>query len=745
MEEIKGQVASIIYRNQENKYTVFEVETEEEHMVCVGVVDTIEEGEIISAKGEYVTHAIYGKQLKVKEYQFHMPEDAESIERYLASGAISGIGAALAKRIVERFGESTFTIMEEQPERLSEVKGISERKARDIAAQMNQKQGMRNVVIFLQQYGINNTLAIRIYEKYGMKSSGLVQENPYQIAEDIPGIGFKVADEIAQRIGIHTDSDYRIRSGILYVLLQASYEGHIYLPKEVLLERGKYLLGIEPQHIEIQLSNMIMDRKLMVKVHEEETCVYAYQYYYAELSCAKHIIDLNVELLEEESSCNNQYLSKRIDEIQEQTGLIMEEEQRRAVVESAKRGVLIVTGGPGTGKTTIINNMIQFFLAEGLDIVLAAPTGRAAKRMTEMTGYESRTIHRLLELNPSLNENGKGAIFQRNEENPIETDVIIIDEMSMVDIHVFQALLKAIVVGTRLIMVGDINQLPSVGPGQVLRDLITSEIIPVISLKRIFRQSIESDIIVNAHEINRGHQIDLMKKSKDFVFLERSNVQVIYKHMLELIMTRIPPYINGTPYDVQVLTPMRKGELGVVELNCILQKYLNPPSPEKEEYNFGDRLFRAGDKIMQIKNNYQIEWEVLGKYNIPIEKGVGAFNGDIGVIQSMNAVAQTVTVLFDDQRTIVYPYSGLEELELAYAVTIHKSQGSEYKAILIPILKGPVMLMNRNLLYTAVTRAKNCVTIIGSSDTVADMIRNEKENKRYSSLHTRIRELERSC
>ncbi|MFI3201704.1 MAG: ATP-dependent RecD-like DNA helicase [Eubacteriales bacterium] len=745
MEEIKGQVEAIIFRNAENKYTIFEVVGEEEEMVCVGVVDSLQVGEMICVRGEYVDHATYGRQLKVIEYEVKMPQDIDSLERYLASGAVSGIGKELAKRIVRKFGEDTLHIMENQPERLAEVKGISERKAVQIAEQLNEKQGMRATVIALQKYGITNNLAIRLYEKYGAKAYEIIGENPYRIVADIPRVGFKIADEIARTIGIHIGSDERIKSGMLHILTQANVEGHMYLSKVELLQKAEGLLGIEQDTMEPHIMNMILERSIIAKNMEEDVWIYGTRYYNMEMSCAKKILDLAGSLMNEEDFTREDTINNRISELEEKTNLIMEEEQRRAVRESARHGVVIVTGGPGTGKTTIINNMIEFFLGEKLEIVLAAPTGRAAKRMTEMTGYEAKTIHRLLELNPSVKEQSGIAFFGKNEDNPIEVDVIIIDEMSMVDIYLFQALLKAVMVGTRLIMVGDINQLPSVGPGQVLRDLIASEAIPVISLKKIFRQSAESDIVMNAHRINQGEAVDLHKKSKDFVFLERDNVQVIYKHMLELIITRIPPYIDGTSYDIQVMTPMRKGNLGVEELNLILQKYLNPTEEGKREYRHGDRIFREGDKVMQVKNNYQLEWEMVGKYNVTIEKGVGVFNGDIGIILELNPTAQTIKVLYDDQRIAIYPYSGLDELELAYAITIHKSQGSEYKAVLIPLLRGPSMLMNRNLLYTGITRAKQCVTILGSSETIAEMIQNESENKRNTSLHIRIKELERSC
>ena len=748
MEQITGYVDHIIYRKAENGYTVFVLISDEDEITCVGNLGQIDQGDYLQIEGEEVSHAIYGSQIKVKSYRIVPPTDADSMERYLGSGAIKGVGPALAKRIVKKFGEDTFRIIEEEPERLIEIKGISERIARQISEQMDEKKGMREAMIFLQQYGISNALAVKIYDTYGIKLYQVMKENPYQLAEDIHGIGFKMADEIAAKIGIRTDSDYRIRSGILYTLLLASMEGHVYLPKEILLRNTGIMLQLPEEVIEVQLSNLAMDKKLVIKKADDRVLVFASSYYYAELNCAKMLMELDSAVdyfpTEEERAQEEEFrrqIEKKLIRLEESLDLELDELQSRAVVESVLHGVFLLTGGPGTGKTTTINMIIRYFEREGMDIMLAAPTGRAAKRMTEATGFEARTIHRMLELNGSLEEDGRKASFGKHQENPLEADVVIIDEMSMVDIHLFQALLKAIAPGTRLILVGDVNQLPSVGPGQVLQDLIASNAFSVVSLKKIFRQAQNSDIVVNAHKIHQGESLSLNNKSKDFFFLERNDVNVIYKHMIQLIQDKLPGYCNITPFEIQVLTPMRKGSLGVQSLNKILQKYLNPESKEKEEHIYGDTIFRVGDKVMQIRNNYQLEWEIVSKYNIPIDKGVGVFNGDMGIIKEIYNYNQTLVVEFDDMRRVTYPFSGLDELEPAYAITIHKSQGSEYPAVVMPLLSGPKQLFNRNLLYTGVTRARNCLTVLGSKEIIDEMISNNNENMRYTGLEKRIREV----
>ncbi|MDD6811968.1 MAG: ATP-dependent RecD-like DNA helicase [Lachnospiraceae bacterium] len=744
LEKIKGYIEHIIYRNTENGYAVFNLVSDGEEITCVGTLKTLDQGETIEAEGSYTAHPIYGEQFKIENYRIVEPDDAVGMERYLGSGAIKGVGEALAARIVKRFGDDTFRIIEEEPERLAEIKGISERKAQEIAVQVYEKKDAREAMTFLQKYGISNTLAIRIYETYGMNLYGIMKENPYRLAEDVDGIGFRIADEIASRIGIHTDSDYRIRSGLLYMLMQAGASGHCYLPDSILLKKTGELLELDGQILEPQLQNLAMDKKVIIKMptgEETERKVYASTYYYAELNCAKMLHDLNVSVEEDFLPSQEKKIIQKIEALEKELQIDLDDLQRKAVLASIQNGILILSGGPGTGKTTTINMMIRYFLSEGMDIFLAAPTGRAAKRMTETTGYEARTIHRLLELNGVAAQENKAARFERNESNPLEADVIIIDEMSMVDIFLFQALLKAVSVGTRLIMVGDVNQLPSVGPGQVLQDLIRSERFPVVILEKIFRQATESDIVLNAHRIHAGEDIVLDNKSKDFFFLERNDVNVIYKHMIQLILEKLPRYVGAQPYDIQVLTPMRKGMLGVETLNGILQKYLNPPSEQKKEYVSGSTLFREKDKVMQIKNNYQLEWEVVSKYGIPIDKGMGIFNGDMGMILEINEYTRSVTVEYDEHRRVTYPFAQLDEIELAYAITIHKSQGSEYPAVIMPLLSGPKMLFNRNLLYTGVTRARNCVTILGSSAVLQEMVDNNYQNRRYTGLAERIKEM----
>lgn len=739
-ETVTGYIDHVIFRNEDNGYTIMVLKDtkKEEELTCVGSFPTITQGATIEATGVYTHHPVYGKQFQISSFVEKMPEDTYAIERYLGSGAIKGIGAALAARIVRRFGQDTLRIVEEEPERLAEVKGISEKKAREIAAQVTEKADMRKAMIFLQKYGISLNLGAKIYQKYKESVYTVLQENPYRLAEDISGVGFKIADDIAARIGIHADSDYRIRSGMLYTLLQASGEGHTYLPKEQLFTRCARLLGVDESYMEKHLMDMVIDRKLVLKEKNGETIVYPSQYYYLELNTARMLNELNVLCPEDE-----QLVQKRILMIEKETGTVLDEMQKKAVTEAASHGLFVLTGGPGTGKTTTINAIIRFFEGEGAELRLAAPTGRAAKRMTETTGYEAQTIHRLLELNgmPEEERDGHSAKFERNEQNPLEADVIIIDEMSMVDIHLMHSLLLAVTTGTRLILVGDENQLPSVGPGNVLRDIIRSGRFPVVELTKIFRQASESDIVVNAHKINKGEQVQINNKSRDFFFLKRYDADIIIRVVIALIQEKLPRYVDAKPFEIQVLTPMRKGLLGVERLNQILQRYLNPPEDGKPEKAVGDRLFRTGDKVMQIRNNYQMEWEIRGRYGIVIEKGIGVFNGDTGILTEINEFAETAEVEFEDGRFAIYSFKQLEELELAYAITIHKSQGTEYPAVILPLLSGPQMLLNRNLLYTAVTRARKCVTVVGNEETFAEMIRNEKQQKRYSALDERIIEL----
>ena len=746
MATVTGYVEKIKYRNEENGYSVLSVTDGSEEYVLVGNFTYISEGERIEATGRMVEHSIYGEQLAVESYEIKAPEDTLAIERYLGSGAIKGVGAALAKRIVKKFKADTFRILEEEPERLSEVKGISEKMAMSISAQVEEKREMRQAMLFLQQYGISMNLALKIYRHYGQKLYSVIQNNPYQLADDIQGVGFKIADEIASRVGIFTDSDYRIKSGLFYALLQASGNGHTYLPEAELLHNASELLSVETGRMEKHLMDLQMEKKLVVKEKDGERIVYPAQFYYMELNTARMLHDLNVH-----SKIPAQQIRTRLLKLTEQDPFPLDELQEQAGYEAVSHGLLIITGGPGTGKTTTINTIIRYFEQEEMEILLAAPTGRAAKRMSEATGRESKTIHRLLELTgipagdsgaESAGESRlEGMHFERNEENPLEADVIIIDEMSMVDISLMHALLKAVTVGTRLILVGDVNQLPSVGPGNVLRDMIESGKFPVVKLTKIFRQAAQSDIIVNAHKINAGEQVPLNKRSRDFLFIRREHPADIIKDMMVLIKDKLPDYVHAPMEEIQVMTPMRKGALGVEQLNRLLQERFNPPGPSKKEKEAGGTVFRTGDKVMQIKNNYQLAWEVRNRYGIPVKTGEGVFNGDIGIVREINHFAETLEVEFDEGRRAEYSFRQLEELELAYAITIHKSQGSEYPAVVIPIYPGPRMLMTRNLIYTAVTRAKACVCLVGIPEVFQAMVDNATEQKRYSGLKDRILEI----
>ena len=732
VESLAGYVEHIIYRNADNGYTVLNLVSGEDEITCVGIFSAIAEGENIEAQGEYTEHPTYGQQFKVTSFEEKAPEDEEAIERYLGSGAIKGIGLAMAARIVRRFKEDTFRIIEEEPERLAEIKGISNRKAMEIASQVNEKRDLRQAMIFLQQYGITMNLAVKVYQAYGQDVYGIIRENPYRLADDIDGVGFRTADEIAARVGIRMDSDFRVRSGILYTLLQASGEGHTYLPETELTPRASKLLNVTAEQVEKQYMDLAIERKIILKQMEDQTQIYAASFYYMEANTATMLKRLNVSY-----DVSDAEIEQRIRGIEKKSGMTLDEHQVTAVKEAVRNGLLVITGGPGTGKTTTINTIIRYFDLEGLEIFLAAPTGRAAKRMSETTGFEARTVHRMLELNGGAEGSGG---FERDESNPLEADVIIVDEMSMVDISLMYSLLKAISVGTRLILVGDVNQLPSVGPGSVLRDIIQSHACNVVMLTKIFRQASTSDIIVNAHKINHGEEVILDNKSMDFFFLKRYDADVIINVVLQLIKQKLPKFVDATPYDIQVLTPMRKGLLGVERLNGILQRYMNPPANDKVEKEYGITVFREGDKVMQTKNNYQLAWEIRTKFGLTVDKGLGIFNGDMGIIRQINDFAEQMIIEFDEGRMVEYPYKLLDELELAYAITIHKSQGSEYPAVVIPLLGGPMMLMNRNLLYTAVTRARKCVTLVGNEVTFQQMIRNTSQQKRYSGLCDRLKE-----
>ena len=602
MESIQGLVEHIVYHNDTNGYTVFSMMCQGEEIVCVGTATSLDEGEYLRAEGEYIEHQVYGRQFKVSTMSVEIPEDEYSIERYLGSGAIKGVGPSLAARIVKKFKKDTFRIIEEEPERLAEIKGISERKAREIYQQFHEKQDLRQAMMFLAKYGITTTLALRIYKQYGEEMYRIIQENPYRLADDMNGIGFKLADEIAKKAGIGSHSDFRIRSGVIYMLQQGTLSGHTYIPAQLLIRKTAEMLEVEEESVEQLLQSLQMDHKIVVKKIDDQPVVYGASLYRLELETAGMLRNLGIDYGVDEKE-----VTKMLDRIEKKEGIVLDGHQREAVFEAAGSGVLIITGGPGTGKTTTINAIIKYLEYEGMEMRLAAPTGRAAKRMSEATGREAQTIHRMLEVSGGPEDDRIRTQFERNQENPLETDVVIIDEMSMVDIYLMNALLKAIAVGTKLILVGDVNQLPSVGPGNVLKDIIDSSCFHVVRLTKIFRQALESDIIKNAHLINEGRQIELSNKSQDFFCLKRYDVQQILGVMVLLIRDKLPRFVNARSYDIQVLTPMRKGELGVERLNVVLQHYLNPPSPDKKEREFHQGVIREGDKVMQIKNNYQIE------------------------------------------------------------------------------------------------------------------------------------------
>ncbi len=728
MSQLEGYIDHIRFRNETNGYTVLDLETDDgETITLTGIFSSVESGQYIQVEGEHTRHPEYGDQFNVKTYEIKEPEGVAAIERYLGSGTIKGIGPALAKRIVSAFGEDTFRVLEEEPERLVQIKGISERTARIMAEQVSEKRDMRRAMMYLQSLGISPLFSAKIYAKYGTSLFEVMARNPYKLVEDIDGIGFKRADEIAVKIGVNPDSPFRIQSGLIFTLMSAQAEGHMFLPCDILLSRASRLLDVGEEAVTDMLDELIMESRLVESIRDGERCIYTSLNYYTELGCAGALSRIHYE------SQADPKVYEKIAHIEKKHGMELDEGQREAVVMAICNGVSIITGGPGTGKTTIIRILLDYFDENGMDVMLAAPTGRAAKRMSEATGYEARTIHRMLEVGGEAHLS-----FARNEDNPLETDVVIVDEVSMVDVFLFHALLKAVTPGMKLLLVGDADQLPSVGPGSVLKDIIASGIYPAAFLSRIFRQAQASDIIVNAHRINAGESIKMDNKSEDFFFLERSGENVIISSIEYLVTKKLSNHLKVDPVDIQVMAPMKKGALGVENLNRKLQERLNPASFEKNERMYGDTIFREGDKVMQVKNNYQTTWEIRSRNGLLLESGTGVFNGDIGTVRRVDNVNALMEVEFDDNRTVIYQSQDMDELELAYAITIHKSQGSEYPAVIIPLVGGPDVLLNRNLLYTAVTRAQKCVLLIGSSEVVSRMIANKNESVRYTGLKERI-------
>lgn len=735
---LEGTVEDVIFHNDDNGYAVFDFKSDDgDEIICVGTVPQIRRGDMLKLTGGMVIHPTYGLQFKVAFYERVVPTTAVAIEKYLSSGILKGIGPKTAKKIVDKFGAATFYVIEEKFDRLVEIKGITYDKALAVHNSFCSQRDIRKVMLYLQEFGVTPAFAMKVYKKYGYRTIDIIKENPYRMAEDIAGIGFKIADRIAYSMGIPTDSPNRVKSGIKYILSESLLDGNVFMPKDSLIRQAGEILSVDEEMVDNCLRELQIEHKVFNENIDGTDAVYLMTMYYTEISAAKKLLELSFF----HDDADLRKIDDKIDAVEDLSGICLAKQQRTAVIEAMREGVLVITGGPGTGKTTIIHTIIQIFKSSGMEVVLAAPTGRAAKRMTETTGIEAKTIHRMLGVAYADDDNGRQK-FDKNETEPIEADVIIIDEVSMVDMQLFNNLLKAIEPGTRLILVGDANQLPSVAAGNVLKDIIKSEKIKVVRLTEIFRQARESAIITNAHKINSGEEPVMNGKNTDFFFVNAQYAPKVPGKIVELITKRLPKFTGVDSFsDMQVLTPMRKGDIGAAGLNKTLQKALNPPSDGKKEYETSSCTFREGDKVMQIKNNYNISWKIENRLGKVIDDGTGIYNGDMGIIKSINKQAETITVLFDDMRQAVYEFTALDELELAYAVTIHKSQGSEYPVVIIPIHSGPPMLMSRNLLYTAVTRAKKFVIIVGLKSSVNRMVANDREVSRYSGFAYRLETL----
>ncbi|WP_326911409.1 SF1B family DNA helicase RecD2 [Sedimentibacter sp. MB31-C6] len=732
MESLKGTIIETIFRNNENGYTVALIEAENEIITITGVFGTDVTSETLEIFGKRVNHPKYGEQFKVEMYNTVLPSSLEQIENYLSSGLIKGIGKFTAKKIVEKFKEDTFNIIHNNPEKLTDVEGIGEIKASMISKSFTEQVDIKEIMMFLQNHGISTNYGIKIYKEYGKNTINIIKENPYKLTDDIYGIGFKLADKIAFSLGVEKVSPFRIESGIKYTLMEYAANGHTYVSMDILLEKVSSLLDISLDYAKNEIGNMAFGGKIHIETINDLKVVYYISYHIAEVNVCKNLINLaNIEF-----NVSEKDIIPLLKQIENESSIELTDMQRKAVIQSIINGITVITGGPGTGKTTIIRSMIGIFEKLNKKILLCAPTGRAAKRMTESTGKDSKTIHRLLEY--AYGENDSNLSFNKNEDTPLNCDVLIVDEMSMVDILLMNNLLKAIRKGTRLILVGDIDQLPSVGAGNVLSDIIKSNTIKTIMLDKIFRQSLGSMIVQNAHNINKGELPIYNKKDTDFFFMRANNNTEIAELLVELYKDRLPSKYNLNPVkDIQILSPMKKGDVGVIELNNRLQEAVNPPNKTKKEKTFGKYTFRVGDKVMQTKNNYQVEWIIKNPDN-STQKGEGIYNGDIGYIVFIDEIEQEVFVEFDDGKEVVYPFNQLDELILSYATTVHKSQGSEFPVIIMPMVWGPPMLLTRNLFYTAITRAKDLVVLVGIEKYMKLMIDNNKIDKRNSALDHRL-------
>lgn len=736
METIVGLVEGIVFKSEDSGYTVLKVNVNNQTITATGAVPFAKEGQSVKLTGEWIIHKQFGKQFKIEEFEEILPTSKDGIERYLSAGVIYGIGPVTAKRIVEYFGEETLDILDNDIERLKEVEGIGDKKFKIIYDSYQEQKGLRDIILFFTEYGLSNNQCIKLYKKYGDRAKDLIKENPYRLCKDISGIGFKTADKIAMNMGVIPESPYRIKSGIDYVLGRFCANGNTYMPKERLIEEASETLVVKKDLIEENIYNLYLEKGIIVEKINGVEAVFSLPFYYSEIGITKKIIELGIENFQ----TINTDVEHEVKMFERSQGITFAPSQKEAILNAFSEGIEIITGGPGTGKTTIIKCIIDIYEKNGLKVLLAAPTGRAAKRMSESTGREAKTIHRLLEMGVS-DEEGEKTTFLKGDGEPLEGDVIILDEASMIDVNLMNSLLKAIKLGTRLIIVGDVDQLPSVGAGNVLNDLINSEFIKVVRLREIFRQGAESLITVNAHRINNGEMPHLNKKGNDFYFIRSENSEDILNTIIDLVNRRLPKFNKDWDKlrDIQVLTPMRKGVLGVENMNEKIQEVLNPKENYKKEKKVRETTFREGDKVMQTKNNYSLKWtRVSGEGE---EEGVGVFNGDMGFIQTINEEEKTVVVIFDDERRVKYDYVYVDELELAYSITIHKSQGSEFKVVIIPAFMGSPLLMNKNLLYTGITRAKKLVVVVGMPKALNYMVKNTKSMERYSALEHKIKEI----
>ena len=735
MEALNGIVESIVFKSSDTGYTVIKFRENNIIHTAVGVLPHVKEGQNLKITGSWVNHSQFGKQFKVEECEEILPTSKDGIEKYLSSGIIQGIGPVTAKKIVNKFGEDTLNILDNNIERLKEIEGIGKKKLETIIESYREQRELKNITIFLQTHGLSVNQCLKIYKKYGASSVDTVKNNPYILCDEISGIGFKTSDKIARSLGIEVDSPFRIQSGIRYVINEFCANGHTFMPKDELIKEASNVLTVSGDIIEENIKNAALDRKIKLEKVNDKEGVFTIPNYYCELGITNRILTLAIS--------NFQDISVDVDHLilqfEKKNNITFAESQKDAIISAFQNGIEIITGGPGTGKTTIIKCIIEIFETCGLKVLLGAPTGRAAKRMSESTGKEATTIHRMLDM--GVFEKEESVFVTNAEEHSLEADVVIIDEASMIDITLMNALLKSIKVGTRLIIVGDVDQLPSVGAGNVLNDFIESGFTKVVRLKEIFRQGKESMIVVNAHKINKGEMPKLNEKGTDFFFIRNDIQEGILNTIIDLINTRLPKFNSNWDKlkSIQVLVPMKKGVLGVTNLNERIQNVLNPKAPYKKEKEFRSMVFREGDKVMQIKNNYSLKWtRIAGKGE---HEGLGVFNGDMGFIESIDLEGKKLSIIFDDERRVIYDFMYLDELDLAYAITIHKSQGSEFPVVIIPAYMGAPLLMNRNLLYTGITRAKEMVVVVGIPKALKYMVDNTRSMERYSSLNWRIKEV----